>query len=477
MAEGENPANQHAIEGEPTRDEATTLKHDQTPPVADEEGFSLRSDATANERLLSHEKSNGTFKQDGAEAQSEQSHPALPGEMPSMQDQKQGDCTESPTIPFAASHLPDGVITRDFADMASRSKLTSVPEGAEPGETGRPRRLADLEGKKQNHTPASSIHDGQYPVKHVSVPPPPMYKSTFDEAEFARKQAEARAALIRLQESLNEDFLEPIPAPAAVERPSTTRSRSGFSEHKQKAASKNGSAPASSVASAEVRHETVTATVPPEIMVQDDDGNIDGVKAEPETETSYHNLSTLPHADVPKHGEHVEVVSREKHRGKQRAETSESLDGPGPSVLDQAQTQSLPLPPSSRDHFRQPHQQQQHHHPGPVPPSPGEVSLSHFPIPVSASKQSATSASMNGGVAIGNATGTANANVNGNIIGGGQAANGEQQQPQPPSQQGGPMRPELGLGLQVQVGPCRCGDSPVSGVKRALRLRLAFRTI
>ncbi|EHY59277.1 hypothetical protein ABEF95_014479 [Exophiala dermatitidis] len=433
MAEGENPANQHAIEGEPTRDEATTLKHDETPPVAVEEGASSRSDATANERLLSHEKPNGTSKQDGSQARSEQSHPAQSGKMPSIQDHKQGDFAESPTVPFAASHLPDGVITRDFADMASRSKLTSVPEGAEPGETGRPKRLSDPESKKQNHTPAASTYSEQYPVKHVSVPPPPMYKSTFDEAEFARKQAEARAALIRLQESLNENFLEPIPAPAAVERPSSTRSRSGFSEHKQKAASKNGSAPASSVASAEVRHETVTATVPPEIMVQDDDGNIDGVKAKPETETetSYHNLATLPHADVSKNREHVELVSREKHRGKQRAETSDNLDGPGPSVLDQAQTQSLPLPPSSRDHFRQPHQQQQHHHPGPVPPSPGEVSLSHFPIPVSASKQSATSAPMNSGVGVG----TGNGSANGNTVGGGQAASGEQQQP--PTQQGG----------------------------------------
>ncbi|KAL2405782.1 hypothetical protein ABEF95_005899 [Exophiala dermatitidis] len=426
MAECENSANQPAIEGEPIRDEATTLKHAETRSVAGEDGLSSRPDSTVNERLLSHEKPNGTFKQDGSQARSEQPHAANLGQMSSIQDHNQGDSTEPSTVLLAAPHLSDGVITRDFADMASRSKLTSVPEGAEPCENGRPKRLADLEGKKQNHTPASSIHDGQYPANHVSVPPPPMYKSTFDEAEFARKQAEARAALIRLQESLNENFLEPIPAP--VERPSSTRSRSGISEHKQEAASKNGSAPASSVASAEVRHETATATVPPEIKVQDDDGNIDGVKAGPETETSYHNLATLPHADVSKNREYVELVSREKHRGKQRAE--DSLDGPGPSVLDQAQTQSLPLPPSSRDHFRQPHQQQHHHHhPGPVPPSPGEVSLSHFPIPASASKQSATAAPMNNGVGTGNGT------ANGNIVQG-QAGSGEQQ-PQPPAQQGG----------------------------------------
>jgi hypothetical protein len=68
-------------------------------------------------------------------------------------------------------------------------------------------------------------------VKSPDLPRIAIYQSTFNEAEFAQKQAEARAALIRLQESLNENFLTQTP-PSRSSRPNAPKHAFSYSDGK-----------------------------------------------------------------------------------------------------------------------------------------------------------------------------------------------------------------------------------------------------
>ncbi|KIX00008.1 uncharacterized protein Z518_10935 [Rhinocladiella mackenziei CBS 650.93] len=275
------------------------------------------------------------------------------------------------SIDFVDPSRAFGVSTRDFARTPTKSTLTSVPEDPEPTVNGKPRHpgIPVTENRSASFDP----HNVGTPPRRQSLPEPSLYKSTFDEAEFAQKQADARAALIRLQQSLNENFLmQPPPAPVV------RSSKTGTSKHTFSFSDGKPVAPSSIFA--QVRH---TSPIPAELKAEADKPIED---ARPNT--SYHSLTTAPSYDKSQAVREIELASakarpgKELNKGKQRAEAE--LNGPGPSIVNEEDgpRQPLPLPPPLHlNGHRLQHQ-------SPVPPSPGEISLSSFPIPVSSPKQS-----------------------------------------------------------------------------------------
>ncbi|KIW98187.1 uncharacterized protein Z519_01771 [Cladophialophora bantiana CBS 173.52] len=265
---------------------------------------------------------------------------------------------------------PSSVSTREFANTPSRSMLTSVPEEVEVKSNGHakpPRKIVT-----ETRITGSNLYiDSDFSEEQIrSVPG---YQSTFDEREYAQKQADARAALIRLQHSLNEEFLtHPSPAP---ESPSTR-----YNPPKHGYSFSDGKPVAPSSIFSQVRHSPTPADAIGEADTRVEDGRM---------ETPYHHLTTVSHEREGgkarrKRSTRSTATSREPHeKGKQRAESE--LNGPGPSIINDLESPKPPLhlPPPLRlnGHPFNHHLQYQ-------PPSPGEVSLSNFPIPVSSPRQS-----------------------------------------------------------------------------------------
>ncbi|KAK4941479.1 hypothetical protein LTR10_018623 [Elasticomyces elasticus] len=252
-----------------------------------------------------------------------------------------------------------GVTARDFASTTTITPITSATKNTSLNSEGRPRSAKSTRNRSATHDP----NTGRSSVKS---PKPSLYQSTFDESGFAQKQAEARAALIRLQESLNENFL-PNPSPAPLvqsSRTNTPKHNFSFSD---------GKPVAPSTIFAQVRNSPPVSP-PPEDTTK-----------EVRSDTTYHSLTTMsdtenmPNGITPK----VSVLNTE---GRGRSKGAE-LDGPGPSIMyPEALNKPLPMPPPLHVNgirFTKQHQ--------PVPPSPGEVSLSSFPIPVSSPRQSQAS--------------------------------------------------------------------------------------
>lgn len=392
MAEQQIRASQEITENEDLvqkQAEATCVPNERTSGL-NSEVVDIGSDDTPQETQKA------VANQDGFQAtQSTPSHLRESTDTPAIQPHTHAASEQLHPDHAVAKPRAPGVITRDFADMATKSTLSSVPEGTESDGNTRSRRPGQLADHRRVHSHDPS-HGRQYQAgRQVSIRPP-IFESSINEEELARKQAEARAALIRLQESLNENFLEvSAPAPAPVIRPS---SRTGGSQRTSSSRDSKPVAPSSILA--QVR---TNSPAPPEIRVEADNADkvVDGV----EPEASYHNLATIPHADrtgAASSDKPPTVVSprdkeREDRKGKQRADADFDSDGPGPPILtDEAglnqsalplPSPSLPLPQSfasNQTHHPNARQQQQQQ----PPPSPGEVSLSSFPIPVSSPRQS-----------------------------------------------------------------------------------------
>ena len=253
-----------------------------------------------------------------------------------------------------------GVSTRDFATTAAKPTLTSVPEDAE---------LTAIEGESLSPQSPFRKSDANGVAHDVSN-----YQSTFDEVKFAQKQADARDALVRLQLSLNEDFLsQTSPGSAAVSNGSSPSKHSHtFSDGKPATPSSVHTKPRESV------HDTTDAR--------------NSKASKPEyVEGPYRHLTTATQDETIGQGRDPSSMrwknnaGKKRERGKRRVDVD--LNGPGPSIINEPPTHSLPLPPPLRlvqDPFveRDPV----------VPPSPGEISLSHFPIPVSSPRRSIQSA-------------------------------------------------------------------------------------
>jgi hypothetical protein len=275
--------------------------------------------------------------------------------------------SESPELASTPSGT-SGVSMRDFATAATKPALTSVPEDAEVDDNDDAVSTANgVKALPRRYSPRDDDTNGH-------IHPPPLSQPTFDESEFAQKQAEAREALIRLQLSLNENFLT---------KPSPT-SRSTRSSHPKHIYSFSDGRPAApSSIFPQVRESSPTlldAQAAP-------DHSVDAERVE----TSYHHMATVSQ-DLQDAEPRDETMMRSMSKTETKSERAghgaeTDLNGPGPSIINDAPKQPLPLPPPLHltDHPFQP----RFHLPQPVvPPSPGEISLSNFPIPVSSPRQS-----------------------------------------------------------------------------------------
>lgn len=281
------------------------------------------------------------------------------------------------SIDFVDPSRAFGVTTRDFATTPTKPPLESVPEDNETNPSVKPKRPGTLSAERR----AASYDTGSR--KQAPVPAPKLvrststYSSTFDEDEFAHKQAEARAALIRLQQSLDENFLtHPIPQPAP--HPSRTlRHHSSLSDGKPVAPSAIfAQVRNTSPSPADYRLSVATSTSSEE------------TKPTP----SYHTLTTVAKTNGLSQSRNSYSSSGSADHSPQHSKSKSKYavdpNGPGPSVIDDDRHQvkhPLPLPPPLHLNgitlYRTLHQNA-------VPPSPGEISLSSFPLPSSSPRQS-----------------------------------------------------------------------------------------
>lgn len=292
------------------------------------------------------------------------------GEPPSVQPYIHMTDDSPHSIDHRDQDRASGVIARDFANTPTKSTLTSVPEEVEVNGSERP--PPHGKPKAQSRHSADDLSNGTAYVNGQMYPNTLFYRSTFNESEFAQKQAEARAALIRLQQSLNEDFLiQTAPAPVVARS-----SKSGTSKHT--ASYSDGKPAAPSSIFAQVRNES---PVPSDFNP--------GLETSPEklgSGTSFHMLTTVSDNGVTEsvrdvRSSHPPKPRQDYHgKGKQRAETE--LNGPGPTIWNE---KPLPLPPPLHANGHPVHRVYLQ---SSLPPSPGEISLSSFPIPVSSPRQS-----------------------------------------------------------------------------------------
>jgi len=115
---------------------------------------------------------------------------------------------------------------RAFPPTSNMAPLASVLEHGEPGGH------VPLD-EPSDYTPAA--HYGSnivgLPSNDIYSAGPPLYESTFDEVKFARKQADAHTALIRLQQSLHDGFAtQPQPTAPPEPRPGALGQAPSFSD-------------------------------------------------------------------------------------------------------------------------------------------------------------------------------------------------------------------------------------------------------
>lgn len=262
------------------------------------------------------------------------------------------------SIDFVDPSRSFGVTARDFAVNPSKPILESVPEDFEPSLQNKPKRPAQLTTTSRT-TSHDSAHSNRKISKNLSI-----YQSTFDEVEFAQKQADARAALVRLQQSLNENFLTQSHPPAAKQPPKGPRHHSSLSDGKPVAPSSIfAQARTTSPAFTDKRHSAATSA-------SSDDGR---------PRTSYHSLTTSLNSNMEQTST---APGTHYRRAQDRPRVQLDTNGPGPSIVNDGQ--DFDLPPISMNGQVLP----RHLNQAPVPPSPGEISLSSFPIPVSSPRQS-----------------------------------------------------------------------------------------
>ncbi|RVX66844.1 hypothetical protein B0A52_09574 [Exophiala mesophila] len=263
------------------------------------------------------------------------------------------------SIDFVDPSRSFGVTARDFAVTPSKPFLESVPEDFEPSLQNKPKRPAQVTTASR-----TTSHDSAHSNRKVAKAPA-IYRATFDEAEFAQKQADARAALVRLQQSLNENFLSQPHPPPAKQPSRTQRHHSSLSDGKPVAPSSIfAQARTTSPTSTDKRNSAATSA-------SSDDGR---------PRTSYHSLTTSVNSNMDPNSTASGTNYRRSTQDKPRIQLD--TNGPGPSILNDGQDiDSAPLSVNGQVLPR-------YLNHAPVPPSPGEISLSSFPIPLSSPRQS-----------------------------------------------------------------------------------------
>ena len=114
----------------------------------------------------------------------------------------------------------NGIPARDFASIASSTGLSDESATDDRGRTSKPIIRRARTDVLIGDDSSSSTYS---PPRYVDNRPRRADDAEFDEAGFSRKQVEAKAALLRLQQSLNEDFSTPRTIKA---RPAPVKSQS-----------------------------------------------------------------------------------------------------------------------------------------------------------------------------------------------------------------------------------------------------------
>ena len=114
----------------------------------------------------------------------------------------------------------NGILARDFASIASSTDPSDESATDDRGRTPKPIMRRARTDVLSGDDDSSSTYS---PPRYVDNRPRRADDAEFDEAGFSRKQVEAKAALLRLQQSLNEDFSTPKTVKA---RPAPVKSHS-----------------------------------------------------------------------------------------------------------------------------------------------------------------------------------------------------------------------------------------------------------
>ncbi|KAJ9602677.1 hypothetical protein H2200_012871 [Cladophialophora chaetospira] len=316
----------------------------------------------------------GTSSTDSSAPPPQRSDATMGERMHSTQDSGSSS-TSGPHIPLSSGNAEPGldvisaagVITRDFATITTKLPLSIVLEDPELDEISSiPPTAIGTNTRSRKNSPRERNTNGHVQVNTSNQP-------AFDEKEFAQKQAEAREALVRLQLSLNENFLtQPIAATAVhSNKSSPSKHIYSFSDGRPAAPSNIFSL---------IRESSPVPVV--------EEAEADNSPAPKGPEASYHKLRTVTQEDTPVAAPNEKLLSskakvKTDHKPDKGSKSVEAeLNGPGPSIVNEAPKQPLRLPPllpPADDPFRQRYA---------VPPSPGEISLSNFPIPVSSPRHS-----------------------------------------------------------------------------------------
>jgi hypothetical protein len=112
-----------------------------------------------------------------------------------------------------------GVAARDFAITPTKAGQHSY----------RPEREPNTSAKMTQHKPTVTKRETSHSIESSIPNSSPSSSSDFDEAKFRLKQEQARAALVKLQQSLNEDFVPPQLARPTKETAVRNRTTSGSS--------------------------------------------------------------------------------------------------------------------------------------------------------------------------------------------------------------------------------------------------------
>lgn len=281
-----------------------------------------------------------------------------------------------------------GVLTRDFAVTPSKTEQI-VRTDNEPNMSAkvRPTKSAKILNETMN---GDVMHKRSKPEPATNETP----RSSFNEDDFRRKQEQARAALVRLQQSLNEDFLNgPVrEAPKKQEsssNPAKATDRTQPRNHHKQQNSNDGRpvAPTSIFSKGREQQGQQTREVNGYSKPKDMKVSIHEQVTQPrpagaesaKRSQSARNRSRSPNPPTRTYSTLAEARTRNRSRSKGKGKESEiELRLAEIERLTQQMSRPYPhvLPPKSprRQHLVSDDRT-------PVPPSPGEVSLSSFPLP------------------------------------------------------------------------------------------------
>ena len=276
-----------------------------------------------------------------------------------------------------------GVLTRDFAVTPTRN-ASSQPLAANRGDI-EPNTSAKVKSPLKSK-PVYILPNGE-PLRPAEPEDRtiPKYSSDFNEDEFKRKQDQARAALIRLQQSLNEEFIPP-PRETGKAQPKANSARRHTNSNSSNDGRPYATPPSSIFTQVRDYHRPATSQV---------NGYTESRETSRQrTAFSVHEQVTKPRYASPAPAATVKPIRRQispnpesrdmrRHSKGKEKEPSSGLSEMQRLASEMKNTK-LVMPNPSQQRIYQDAV-------APSPGSPGEISLSSFPVPTPAhSRQTST---------------------------------------------------------------------------------------